>query len=81
MKTTILLHIGKLPSIVRLENNWKIIFLPSEARLEIFSGKITLNYILRLQNLEVKGEFLVATKFFQVSCQFSMIFIKFFKIP
>ena len=29
----------------------------------------------------VKGEFLVATKFFQVSCSFSMIFIKFFKIP
>ena len=29
----------------------------------------------------VKGEFLVATKFFQVSCHFSMIFIKFFKIP
>ena len=29
----------------------------------------------------VKGEFLVATKFFQVSCHFSMIFINFFKIP
>ena len=29
----------------------------------------------------VQGEFLVATKFFQVSCHFSMIFIKFFKIP
>ena len=29
----------------------------------------------------VKGEFLKAIKFFQVSCHFSMIFIKFFKIP
>ena len=29
----------------------------------------------------VKGEFLVATKFFQVSYNFSTIFIKFFKIP
>ena len=43
--------------------------------------KIILNCILGLPNLGVKGEFLVATKFFQVSCYFSMIFIKFFKIP
>ena len=43
--------------------------------------KIILNCILVLPNLGVKGEFLVATKFFQVSCHFSMIFIKFFKIP
>ena len=28
-----------------------------------------------------QGWILVATKFFQVSCHFSMIFIKFFKIP
>ena len=28
-----------------------------------------------------RGEFLVATKFFQVSYHFSMIFIKFIKIP
>ena len=29
----------------------------------------------------VNSEFLVATKFFQVSCHFFMIFIQFFKIP
>ena len=53
----------------------------SEARLEIFFSKIILNCILGLPNLGVEGEFLVATKFFQVSRHFSMIFIKFFKIP
>ena len=43
--------------------------------------KIITNCILGLQNLGVQGEFLVATKFFQVACHFSMIFIKFYKIP
>ena len=47
----------------------------------IFFGKIILNYILGSPNLGVKGEFLVDTKFFPVLCHFSMIFIKFFKIP
>ena len=37
----------------------------------------TLCIVLR----ESRVNFLVATKFFQVSCHFSMIFIKFFKIP
>ena len=65
---------------MRLENNWKIIFMPSEARLKIF-WKIIINCILGLPNLGVRGECLVATKFFQVACHFSMIFIKFYKIP
>ena len=39
------------------------------------------NCILGLPNLGVQGEFLVATKFFQVACHFSMTFIKFYKIP
>ena len=69
-----------LPSIVRLEKNWKIIFMPSKARLKFFL-KIMINCILGLPNLGVQGEFLVVTKFFQVACHFSMIFIKFYKIP
>ena len=46
-----------------------------------FFGKIIINCIIGLPNLGVLGEFLVATKFFQVACHFSMIFIKFYKIP
>ena len=46
-----------------------------------FFGKIIINCIIGLPNLGVLGEFLVATKFFQVVCHFSMIFIKFYKIP
>ena len=69
-----------LPSIVRLENNWKIIFMLSKARLKFF-WKIIINCIIGLPNLGVLGEFLVATKFFQVACHFSMIFIKFYKNP
>ena len=48
---------------------------------ENFFGKIIINCILGPPNLGVQGEFLVATKFFQVACHFSMIFIKFYKIP
>ena len=47
----------------------------------IFFWKITLNCILGPPNLGVRVECLVATQFFQVSYDFSMIFIKFFKIP
>ena len=32
-------NIGELPNIVRLENNWKIIFMLSKVRLEIFFRK------------------------------------------
>ena len=53
----------------------------SKARLKFFLEKIIINYILGLLNVGVQGEFLVATKFFQVACHFSMIFIKFYKIP
>ena len=46
-----------------------------------FFWKIIINCILGLPNVGVQGEFLVSTKFFQVACHFSMIFIKFYKIP
>ena len=51
-----------------------------QSEAEIFFLKIIINCILGLPNLGVQGEFLVATKFFQVACHFSMIFIKFYKI-
>ena len=52
----------------------------SEARKQL-KDNIYENCILGLPNLGVQGEFLVTIKFFQVACHFSMIFIKFYKIP
>ena len=50
------------------------------SKAENFFWKLIINCILGLPNLGIQGEFLVATKFFQVACHFSMIFIKFYKI-
>ena len=53
----------------------------SEAGIFFFFLKIISNCLLRPPSLGVRGEFLVATQFFQVSHHFSVVFIKYFKIP
>ena len=64
-------HLNKKLIIIIFQLYSKLVNLPF-----YFSNLV--NFVLFQR---VKGEFLVATKFFQVSCHFSMIFIKFFKIP
>ena len=73
-------NIGILQSIVRLKNNRDNIYFEQSGAGNFFC-KNNLKLYTGVSKSGNRGAFLVATKFFQVSYNFSMILIKFFKIP